>query len=298
MITVHAKKPAGKPKFSGLLRSDPTLTLTLRNKLAGDLTGRIGEVRDTIHQALDYSTGWPDKTKAGKIKEMRRWLDWLVEEKVTRTQSPIDKFWAAKLVKDAHIKGVARSFDNINFMQGKESLYKKGYKDQYLNSVRMQYGESVKLLIGMCQERVRSITDDFKTQALEAVRKIIIQGGSDEEIKDAISEVAESIIKSKVERDMGDVIITSHAEGQLDGFEHLGVEQVGVRAEWVTAGDDRVCTMCKYHEGNVYRIDEARGLIPLHPRCRCCWFAVRVARNDRFRKVVSVAAKLAKTKKS
>jgi hypothetical protein len=38
-----------------------------------------------------------------------------------------------------------------------------------------------------------------------------------------------------------------------------------------TAGDDRVCKICLAAAEDTYTLDEARGLIPLHPRCRCAW---------------------------
>ena len=66
-------------------------------------------------------------------------------------------------------------------------------------------------------------------------------------------------------------VIAAHAEGQLDSFERLGVEEVGILAEWSTAGDDRVCPLCDELEGVVMTVKEARGLIPRHPNCRCAW---------------------------
>lgn len=39
-----------------------------------------------------------------------------------------------------------------------------------------------------------------------------------------------------------------------------------------TAGDDLVCQECQdIEDGNPYTIDEARSLIPAHPRCRCAF---------------------------
>ncbi len=66
-------------------------------------------------------------------------------------------------------------------------------------------------------------------------------------------------------------VINAHAEGQLDAFAELGVESLGVMAEWSTAGDDHVCPECSAMEGKIIPIDEARGMIPMHPNCRCSW---------------------------
>jgi SPP1 gp7 family putative phage head morphogenesis protein len=66
-------------------------------------------------------------------------------------------------------------------------------------------------------------------------------------------------------------IIAAHAEGQLDAFEAMNIEKVGVMAEWSTAGDDLVCAKCEPLEGAIMTVKEARGLLPRHPNCRCAW---------------------------
>ena len=42
-----------------------------------------------------------------------------------------------------------------------------------------------------------------------------------------------------------------------------------VKAEWMTAGDDRVCPICASLQGQVFSLDEIEPLIPRHPNCRC-----------------------------
>ena len=69
-------------------------------------------------------------------------------------------------------------------------------------------------------------------------------------------------------------VIHAHAEGQLDSLELLGVDKVSAQVEFSTAGDDRVCSQCADLEGSTYTIDEARGIIPIHPNCRCAWIPV------------------------
>lgn len=71
--------------------------------------------------------------------------------------------------------------------------------------------------------------------------------------------------------------IAANAEAALAFFGEMGVDQVGVQAEsevsviWQTAGDDAVCPECEAMEGKAFSLEEADGLIPLHPNCRCAW---------------------------
>jgi len=64
-------------------------------------------------------------------------------------------------------------------------------------------------------------------------------------------------------------VVRSFNMGNVAQLETLGVEEVQVVAEWVTAGDRRVCPACRDMEGKVFPIDVIRELIPLHPGCRC-----------------------------
>lgn len=66
-------------------------------------------------------------------------------------------------------------------------------------------------------------------------------------------------------------VIRAHSEAQLQEFKNWGVEGVGVKAEWMTAGDERVCPDCGALEGSRFTLEQAQGMLPLHPQCRCAW---------------------------
>ena len=70
--------------------------------------------------------------------------------------------------------------------------------------------------------------------------------------------------------------VRSANEAALNRYEDLQRRIGGVTAavEFSTAGDDRVCPECLLLEGQVYDIVEARGVIPVHPNCRCMWLPV------------------------
>lgn len=76
-------------------------------------------------------------------------------------------------------------------------------------------------------------------------------------------------------------IVGTVNESALNRYHDLGVEEVGARIEiasFMTAGDDDVCPVCEGLENQengygpgVFRIDQARGMIPVHYNCRCLW---------------------------
>jgi len=66
----------------------------------------------------------------------------------------------------------------------------------------------------------------------------------------------------------------AQAEGQLEALEELGEYDVTALVEWVTQRDDKVCPECYAMEGVIYTVADAKGVLPLHPNCRCAWLPV------------------------
>ena len=64
-------------------------------------------------------------------------------------------------------------------------------------------------------------------------------------------------------------IIRAHHLAMIQEYRNWGLEGVRVKAEWSTAGDDRVCSKCSPMEGRIFTLDEIEPLIPRHPQCRC-----------------------------
>jgi SPP1 gp7 family putative phage head morphogenesis protein len=69
-------------------------------------------------------------------------------------------------------------------------------------------------------------------------------------------------------------IIRAYAESSLQEFRNWEVEGVNALCEFQTAEDERVCSKCSHLQGVIYTIDEASGVIPVHPSCRCIWLPI------------------------
>jgi len=64
-------------------------------------------------------------------------------------------------------------------------------------------------------------------------------------------------------------IIRAHHVATIQEYRNWAVEGVIVKGEWMTAGDDRVCSKCEALQGKIFTLDEIEPMIPLHPLCRC-----------------------------
>lgn len=65
-------------------------------------------------------------------------------------------------------------------------------------------------------------------------------------------------------------IVRAQAEAQLDAMDELGVTSLEAMVEWEVRGAN-VCPLCSPLDGIVFTVEEARGMIPRHPNCRCAW---------------------------
>jgi SPP1 gp7 family putative phage head morphogenesis protein len=64
-------------------------------------------------------------------------------------------------------------------------------------------------------------------------------------------------------------LIRAHHLATIQEYRNWGLLNIRVKAEWKTAGDDRVCVRCASLEGKIFTLDEIEPMIPLHPLCRC-----------------------------
>jgi SPP1 gp7 family putative phage head morphogenesis protein len=66
-------------------------------------------------------------------------------------------------------------------------------------------------------------------------------------------------------------------EGTLNGYANSKVVE---EVEILTAGDERVCDLCLSHEGEVIPLEEAKGVLPRHPLCRCSFLPIISISNE------------------
>ncbi len=64
-------------------------------------------------------------------------------------------------------------------------------------------------------------------------------------------------------------VIRAHHQANIAEYRAAGVLGIKVQAEWLTAGDARVCKQCAPMNGKRFNMDEAENIIPAHPQCRC-----------------------------
>lgn len=234
-----------------------------------------------------------------KIEAFNKWLGKQTQEKLLSTDGITGKPWTGKYVESAYKKGMVRAYvDSKGKTLSKKAEFFKGTKAQFLQTAfnQPEMLAKVRLLATRSFEELRGISNEAATKLNRILANGLVQGKNPREIAKDMAKEIEGLSKARALRIARTEIIHAHAEGQLDSFQELGVEGVGAYAEWSTAGDEKVCPQCAELEGVILTIDEARGLIPRHPNCRCAWLPVdQVVFRKRLQ---SVTAKLSKSLKT
>lgn len=175
------------------------------------------------------------------------------------------------------------------------SAYRQGHVNSYLTSKRASFADSLGVGDQSQEDFLRSAFNTQErlskiqllgTRAFEELKGISAQMGADmnrilaqgladgrnpRQIAEEMFDRITGLTRGRAMTIARTEVIHAHAEGQLDAFEDLGVDELQLNAEWSTAGDSRVCPICLPLEGVVFSVKEARGLIPKHPNCRCSW---------------------------
>lgn len=273
------------------LRIDPTRTATIRRQFIASLKRQFARLKVAImnkivkEDALDLTTlfsvtthnkAWKFYTSPEKIEAFQEWLSQQLGDTVTGKSQEV--LWKA-YIQSGYMKGVARSFDDtrgnatkaLADTQDKMDFY-NGSREEFLRSSFSQpvAVEKVQLLAGRSFDDLENITDDMSTRMSRVLVDGLVEGNSPREVGKALSSEVDLGLSRSTSIARTE-IIRAHAEGQLDSLERMGIKEVGVMVELSSAGDDSVCEECASMNGTIMDIDDAHGLIPVHPNCRCAF---------------------------
>ncbi len=274
---------------------DPTRTVLLRRAFVADMVRRFKALSLEIQQLVvnddafglqspgirvvdDFLTisnvefqAWRFQTNPQKVKSYRLWLKEQVDAKILTTSGGLtNKPWTAPYIESAYKKGVVRAFTDTRrvLLTGPSDLFTGG-RDEFLRSAfsSPEALSKVELLYERAFTELQGVTSAMDQQMSRILAEGLSQGQAPATIARSLRDNVTKLTNTRAKVIARTEIIRAHSEGQLDAFEVLGVKELGVQAEWITAGDDRVCVICQDLEGQIFTVKEARGLMPAHPNC-------------------------------
>jgi SPP1 gp7 family putative phage head morphogenesis protein len=222
-------------------------------------------------------------TTPQKLRQFQNWLDQQVKAGLLQVTGNQNKPWTSTYVESAWRKGMVRAYTDVHRGElAAKLLWYRGTGEQFVMDAFLQpeLMSKVELLATRAFEGMKGVTATMSTQMSRILADGMSRGAGPAEIARQMRKTISTLSSDRAMTIARTEIIHAHAEGQLDGYKLLGIDEVSAEVEWSTAGDELVCEQCEKasedEDGNIriYTIDEARGKIPLHPNCRCAWVSV------------------------
>jgi len=257
---------------------DPTRTKTLRRRYAQRLRGGFAAINTEVRRGVrerdifginldtdilaDSPPSFRFKTDDAKIEGFREWLDRQQRRDVLS-------------IVDADENTFIRSAYGSGLRQADAKL-RQARIDAPDTPVQTSFNlpphkETLQRLYTRNFQALEGITDEVGRQVSRELADGFAQGENPRKIAERITDRIDTIGKTRATTMARTEVINAHSEATLNRFEETGVEEITAKAEFTTAGDRRVCPQCASLEGQVFTTQEARGVIPVHPSCRCAW---------------------------
>lgn len=261
------------------LRVDPTRTGLLQRKLGMELTRLLQrlytEAANRVYQlAPQASASSPPQPIGNALFGDGGWLrsfaGWLADRAKSAIIGPAKALFARWLGMGVQ-RGAARAVADSAATPGKVPVPKQGIPVTVATALGT--GGS-KERVGLILERSLMELEGLTSAEVQGIVRILadgMQAGMNPKQVAKLIRERFNLTKRRAETIARTEMIRAHAEGQLIGFEKMGVTTLGVQAEWLATKDKKTCPHCKAMSGKVFTIDEARGKIPAHPNCRCAW---------------------------
>jgi SPP1 gp7 family putative phage head morphogenesis protein len=239
------------------------------------------------HELVINDGEWSLRSFAEKLTAFRQWLtakllDLLPSDDLTTAS---DRKWWEKYVKWGFEHGAGQGFDDVKkagTIPTEKLPWYRGTREEFLrDSFRIPESvEKVQILASRTFDELKGVTDDMRRDISRILSDGLVKGQNPHTIAKTMADQVIGLSQKRATVIARTEIVRAHNSGKLASFRRLGVKKLGVLAEWSTAGDGRVCEICKPMEGVILDIDEAEGLLPIHPCCRCTWRAAGLAEDE------------------
>lgn len=282
------------------LRLDPSRTSGIRRSYMASMKARFRILKAAIIKLVETedafglephitrNTRYQFRTDSEKVADFRDWLEEQVSAGFLITKGK-GAPWTKEYIDSAHRQGIVRAYTDS--AKGSKGKFYDGGKKQFLQDA-FAGPESTKKLEQLYTRSftdLKGMTDAMAAQLSRTLTEGLANGlGARALARELVNNVS-GMERSRAMTIARTEVIRAHAEGQLDSFEMLGDDELVIDVEWQVAAG--ACPKCSGNAGKVYTIAEARGLIPLHPNCRCSWSPKtkggRRSRKEVKRKTVS-----------
>jgi SPP1 gp7 family putative phage head morphogenesis protein len=269
--------------LSNQTRIDPTKTNGIRSRFERETVRRLRAVqlgvRDyilspatlrPIENAATYD--YPDSPD--KVEKFMRYLRRLQDKDFLEIQKGVPtksgrKRWSDVYLQSSYQKGLANAYGQVR---------KAGVtvEQRWIDSAffRPIHADRAGLIYTRAYSELEGITTAIDTKLSGVLAQGMIEGRGVMSIARDMTDAIESIGIVRARRIARTEVIRAHAEATLNSYEESEIEGVNLLSEFSSIDDNARCPICAKLEGKQYTVSEARGVIPVHPNCRCGWTPV------------------------
>lgn len=282
----HARRHDVHVFRTHVAKKDPTRTTALRARFTQDVNQRFAKLRRVVvsavkdHNILALSTNAvPDSRfefsrDPKKVQEFMKWVNSETNAHILGTYKgstvkSAEDAWANVYLDSAYQKGLAQAASELRGEGAKVS-------PTWAQSAffRPVHADAIGTIYTRAFDELKGVTSEMSSQMGAVLAQGLAEGRGADQLAKMLADRVDSIGRTRARLIARTEVISAHATATLNTYREAGVEGVGVQAEWSTAGDDDVCPECDAMSGQVFTLDEADGMIPLHPNCRCSWLPV------------------------
>lgn len=222
-------------------------------------------------------------TPAAQVEAFQDWFNSQIESGLLATTGDPLAPWTHQYITSAYKQAAVRTYNDIHGLSGVLGPFAGGSQAGFLaTSFGGPIGiKQIQLLGTRAFSQLKGVTAAMEQQMSRVLADGLAHGLGAQQIANNLNKTVSTLGKNRSMVIARTEIIHSYAEGQLDSYEALNMDGVSVMAEWSTAGDDRVCAACSSLEGVTLKVEEARGLIPRHPNCRCAFIPANVGETPK-----------------
>ena len=279
---------------------DPTRTLTLRNRFAKEAKRRFKALNKAVRAAILEHGILSGGLQAMSVQKndnpsevIRKFLEWLSRQEnreILTANGITDEMWTDTYLDQAYRQGVKRA---------RAEMSRAGYQVPPVDDVggvdalmvQPIHHDMAKILGMEMRTNIQTTATNMNMIIGKLLNGAVPAGRDPSVIADQITKIMTNLIPDVPlpeinERFMSGMqrtiqigrtgVVKSHHIATIKEYEQWGVEGVQVMAEFVTAGDDRVCERGKTLEAKgPYALEEVITMIPAHYGCRCVALPMR-----------------------
>ena len=269
------------------LRRDPTRTTTIRQRYEKDLVRRFKVLRKAIKDLVGKEDAFGLRTNirtnakfdfarsSDKVSAFMDWLETMERQGIlevsrgTRLASAAQGAWQNVYILSAYQKGLAQA---AGLMRNAGADIEQRWIDAAF--LRPIHADRVGLIYTRVYRDLEGITDAMDQQMSRVLAQGLSEGRGPNDIANDLADRVDKIGITRARALARTETISAHAEATLNTYEEAGLEGVEVLSEFTVTDDNVLCPICEDLAGTEYTIEEARGVIPVHPNCRCAWLPV------------------------